>query len=288
MSFSSDEEDGVSTSTQPSWIAILSSQFGGSSFAESSRSLSADVPRFDSHQSISGVTDSKYSDRLAQVVKMETRSQHSSLFVGGESSKCVDRPSEFPAAIRETNSLNQQAEKSSPPRSPAKERKKIMQFPQGGFSNYHDAFRPPSELLDLERGSNNSDSNGLEMSARPPSFTSNPFVTLENRHDDPSLQGVSQSIASTTSSNSSSEHPYGSISLKLKSEFSAKENEEEILHGGKSSRDDFFLSGVTENSNLARPTRPLTVEQSSKRSGYHQRESTRSQSLPTQDRKSVV
>lgn len=285
MSFSSDEEDGVSTSSQPSWIAILSSQFGGSSLAESSR-LSADVPPFDRHQSINGVTDSKYSDRLAQVVKMETRSQHSSLFVGGESSKCVDRSTEFPAAIiRETNSLNQQARKSSPPRSPAKEGNKIMQFPQGGFSNYHDAFRPPPELLDSERSSNNSDSNGLEMSARPPSFTSNLFVTLENRHDDPSLQGVSQSITSTTSSNSSSEHPYGSISLKLKSEFSAKENEEEILHGGKSSSDDFLPSGVTENSNLARPTRPLTVKlpdgQSSKRSGYHQRNSTRSQSVPS-------
>ena len=189
MSFSSDEEDGVSTSSQPSWVAVLSSHFGGSSLAESSR-LSADVPPFDSHQSINGVTDSKYSDRLAQVVKMETRSQHSSLFVGGESSKCVDRSSEFPVAIRETNSLNQQARKSSPPRSPAKVRNKIMQFPQGGFSNYHDAFRPPSEMLDSERSSNNSDSNGLEMSARPPSFTSNLFVTSENRHDDPSLQEI--------------------------------------------------------------------------------------------------
>ena len=289
MSFSSDEEDNAAMKSEVSWQKVFSN-FNVSprsrSGTESSRSLSPNFCHSDSHQPSNGRSDSEYSYHSAQAVKTETRSPQSPFPVDGDHLKWVDVLSDFERG-RDSNLCNQEfklrASRSwdalSPPRSPVKKQSNIPQFPQGGFDNYHKAFRPPSVCLDTERTMN--DSEVLKNSHRSPSYTSSLSVTLNNQNSDLNIQSTDQSIVSAASSNSSSEHPYGSIILKPKGELSIRESKEEILSSGKSPTYDSVLPMEVTGSakkfpSVSRNTRPLKVQlpdhESSKNSVRSQKE----------------
>lgn len=298
MSFSSDEEDNAAMKSEVSWRTVLS-DFNVSprsrSGTESSRSLSPNFSHSDSHQPSNGRSDSKYSYHSVQAVKTETRSPKSPFPVDGDHLKWVDVLSDFERG-RDSNLCNQEfklrASRSwdalSPPRSPVKKQSNIPQFPQGGFDNYHKAFRPPSVCLDSERTMN--DSEALKNSHRSPSYTSSLSVTLNNQNSDLNIQSTDQSIVSSASSNSGSEHPYGSIILKPKGELSITGSKEEILSSGKSpTYDSVFpveMTGSAEKfPSVSRNTRPLKVQlpddESSKNSVRSQKETaSHSKSVP--------
>lgn len=264
MSFSSDEEDNAPTHSRFSWLTVLSSEQRDHPVVEGSRSPSFNVFSPNSHKSSNGLIDRKCSDDLTQAVKMETRSQQSSLSVDAENSKWVDFSKEF--ITGQNQRLELRASRSwddlSPPGNPVKIGNKIPQFPQGGFDNFHEAFKPPSVFLDSDRSPHNVGSEGWKKPERSPSFTSSLFVTLTNQHSDPCSQITNQSIASNTSSNSSTEHPYGAISLKLKGELTLRGSKEEMMSPDKSSRDDVFPVGMTESMEVlrVRDAWPLKVQ----------------------------
>jgi len=305
MSFSSDEEDNVGIRSEVSWLTILSSEFNAEprsrSGTDSTRSLSPNFCVSDSHQSktqrsANVGSDINYTGHRAQAVQMEKRSTQPSLPVNGDDLKWFDFSSDIDTA-RDSNLFNQEyklrASRSwdelSPPRSPVKKSNNVPQFPRGGFTNYHTAFRPPSELLDSEGTANYNACEGLKDSNSPQSYTSSLFVQLNNQHSDLCVQSTNQSIASTASSNSSSEHPYGAITLKLKGELSIRGSNEQILSSEKSPTDhSIFPLEMTESgdkfTSKSRNMRPLKVQLPAEETG---RQSLKSQPETASCRKSV-
>ena len=204
MSFSSDEEDNASVNSELSWQTILSSEFNvGPSCrpgTESTRSLSPNFFISDSHQSSSGRSDSKYSIRHAQGAKMEVLSPQSSFPLDGDHLRWIGFSSDIETGPG-TNLFDEEfklrtshsSDELSPPRSPVKKRNNIPRFPQGGFANYHNAFRPPLEF-NSDRATNYIGSEvqpiaeTLKNTGRSPSYTSSLFVTLNNQHSDLGIQ----------------------------------------------------------------------------------------------------
>lgn len=298
MSFSSDEEDNAAIKSEVSWLTVLSSEFNtvprSRSGTESTRSLSPNFCLSDSHQSSNGRNDSKYSDHHVLAVKTETRSNQPSL--DGEHLKWVDFSGDC-----ETNHdslfvqehklrASRSCDELSPPRSPVKKRNNVPQFPQGAFANYHKSFMPPAELLDFESAANYNGSGRFKNSHSSNSYTSSLFVTLNNQHCDLGVPSTNQSIASTASSNSSSDHPYGAITLKLKGELSIRGSKEEILAPEESPTDNSVFPMETDDSNDifakdSRNMKPLKVqlpaEETSQRSVQSQKETvSRRKSVP--------
>lgn len=279
MSFSSDEEDNASVNSELSWQTILSSEFnvGPScrSGTESTRSLSPDLFLSDSHQFSNGRSDSKYSVHHAQGTKMELRSPQSSFPFDGDHLRWIGFSSDIGTGpvtnlfdeefkLRKSHS----SDELSPPRSPVKKRNNIPRFPQGEFANYHDAFRPPLEF-NSDRATNYSSevqpiAETLKNTGRSTSYTSSLFVTLNNQHSDSGMQNANQSFASNASFGSGSEHPYGSITLKLKGDLSIRGSKEEILDSDKLPTDDHvFPVEITESTHKFTSSsniRPLKVQ----------------------------
>ena len=270
MSFSSDEEDNAAINSELSWFSVLSSEFSADarsrSGTESTRSLSPNFYPSDGHPSSNTRNDSKYTDHRAQAVKTETR--FASLPFDEDHFKWVEfsrdsepgRDSLFNQEYKLRTSRSW--EELLPPRSPVKKQNNIPQFPQGGFANYHKSFRPPSELLEHEGTTSHSGSGVYKNIHSSQSYTSSLSVTLNSQRSNLGVQSTSQSAASTASSNFSSEHPYGSITLKLKGELGSRE---EMLTSEKSPASNcVFPEEVSESadkpSTYSSNMRPLKVQ----------------------------
>lgn len=279
MSFSSDEEDNAAIKSEISWLTVLSSEFSAAarsrSGTESTRSLSPNFCVLDGPQSSSGLSSSKNSSHEMQTAKTETRFAHLSLASGGDHSKWVDysHDSETNRGSLFNQESRLRASRScddlSPPRSPVKKPSNIHQFPNGGFSNYHKLFRPPSELVDFQSSTAYSGREGVQNAQSPQSYTSSLYLTLNNsQHSDPGMHSADQSVRSTASSNSSGEHPYGSITLKLKGnpgEFSTRGSREDVLAAEKLPKSsDVFPSEITKSPEklnaYCKDVRPLRVQ----------------------------
>ena len=236
MSFSSDEEDNVAVNSEVSWLTVLSSEFSvsarGRSGTESTRSLSPNFCPSDSHPASACGNNRGYLEDYQRAVKTETRSSQSSFPSNSQRLNWVEFPSDSDEGRDSLFNQQRQLRTSrswdelTPPTSPVKKRNNIPQFPQGGFANYHKSFRPPSELLDHEGTASYNGSGVFKNNSSPPSYTSNLFVTLNSQRY--GVQNTNQSVITTASSNSSSEHPYGSITLKLKGELSTRGSREEV------------------------------------------------------------
>lgn len=278
MSFSSDEDedeqDNAAINSEVSWLTVLASELNAArsnrSGTESTRSLS---PNFcvDGHQSNSGRNSST---NFNHEIQGETRVTHSSPASGGDHLKWIDFSSDSDSLFNQESRLraSHSCDELSPPRSPVKKPEKFgthpPPFPHGGFSNYHKLFRPPSELLDIQSSTACNGKEGVQNAQCSHSYTSSLYVTINSQHSDVGMQSANQSVRSTASSNSSSEHPYGSITLKLKGlpgELSRKGSKEEILSTEKLPKDTYvFPMEMTKSADMfktySKDSRPLKVK----------------------------
>ena len=278
MSFSSDEEDNAAIRSEVSWLTVLSSEFDAIGRSPSgtgtARSLSPNFCLSNGQQSSSLQNGSSNSNQEFQTSKQGTRLTHLGHATGDEHSKWLnftnstetDRDSLFSQESRLRASRS--CDDLSPPSSPVKKPSNIAQFPHGGFSNYHKLFRPPSETLDSQSPTASSSKGGVENAQSVQSYTARLYMTLNSQHSHLGMPSADQSVRSTVSSNSSSEHPYGSITLNLKGhpgESPRRGSKEEILSEGKLPKDsDVFPMGMTNSARncttYSRETRPLTVK----------------------------
>ena len=262
IAFSSDEEDNAAITSGESWLAVLSSEFNagaGSRFGtESARSSSPSF--FDGRQSSSDRNSSRNSNHEVQNAKTKTRSAHLNLASGGNhlnpfkwTDFSSDNEAERDSLFNQESRLraSRSCDDLSPPRSREKKPSNIPQFPHGGFSSYHSLFKPPSELMNFQSPAACNGRQTVQKAQSQQSYTSSPCVTLNSQHFDPSMHSTNQSVRSTEASNSSGEHPYGSITLKLKGnpgEFSRKGSSEKMFSTEKLLKgNDVFPAEITKS-----------------------------------------
>lgn len=278
MSFSSDEEDNVAPRSDVSWLTVLSSEFEGmgisSSGADTVRSLPPNFCLSNGKETSNLRNGNDNSNRTLQSTKPGARLTHSS-HIREEHSNCFNFTTTTASATgrhslpEEANRLraSRSCDDLSPPRNPVEKPSKVAEFPHGGFPNYHTLFRPPSEVMDSRHPSDPSGKTEVENAVVVQSYSSRLNVTLKGHDSDVGIAIADQSFSSNTSSNSSKEHPYGSITLKrekLPGESFRKPVQRKTLSEGKLTKDTvFFPSQTTHNAHSSktypRNTRPLTV-----------------------------